>query len=364
MEKFRNRGLPSLNEQAKVRHRQITTGRVAVGGLPPKVFLWGMFALIVGGFLYFRSAQSELEEQRRGVMTKQRATAKLLAPKLIPLRDRVEAGAFALAKDGDDFIDTTVDWRQLLSSPSVYLRIRLKDAQSAEALREAATSSLRDGFTSCLMVDAKAQSPVTGKSCKNSDECESGELCNQFEHCQRPSSPFNMRMLYRALSVLSEKWVGEVRDATSEYALTAYDRGLDSITRVDIPMAIDIYQKARYSIAVLDEDPKSGLPAEIPNAFESEPERVQRSAHFARVGVWDLKSGKLLARVRGEAAGELRDVGSRAASGGPESSAARARQANSCALALEFKAKVLPDEFEEPGISAEPAPSAQPAESK
>ncbi len=314
MEKFRNRGLPSLNEQARVRHRQITTGRVAVGGLPPKVFLWGMFVLVVGGFLYFRSAQSELEEQRRGVMTKQRATAKLLGPKLIPLRDRVEAGAFALAKDGKDFVDDSVDWPQVLASPSVYLRIRLKDASSAEALREAATSSLRDGFTSCLMVDAKAQSPVTGVSCKNSDECQSGELCNQFEHCQRPSSPYNMRMLYRALSVLSEKWVSEVREATSEYALTAYDRGLDSITQVDIPMAIEIYQKARYSFAVLDEDPPGGLPTEIPNAFESESERVQRSAHYARVGVWDIKTGRLLARVRAEASGQLRDVGTRAAS--------------------------------------------------
>src|SRR5690606_9608955 len=110
-----------------------------------------------------------------------------------------------------------------------------------------------------------------------------------------------------------------------------------------IPMAIDIYQKARYSIAVLDEDPKGGLPPEIPNAFESESERVQRSAHFARVGVWDIKSGKLLARVRAEAAGELRDVGTRSSSATPESAAARARQANSCGLALAFKAKVLPE---------------------
>ncbi len=354
MTKFRNRGLPSLNEQARVRYRQITTGRVAVGGLPPKVFLWGMFVLIVGGFVYFWHAQSVLEEQRRGVMTKQRSTAKLLAPKLIPLRDRVEAGAFALAKDGKDFVDESVDWSRVLASPSVYLRIRQKDASSAEALREAATSSLRDGFTSCLMVDAKAQSPVTGASCKNSDECQSGELCNQFEHCQRPSSPFNMRMLYRALSVLSEKWVSEVRDATSEYALTAYDRGLDSITQVDIPMAIEIYQKARYSFTVLDEDPPGGLPTEIPKAFESESERVQRSAHFARVGVWDIKTGKLLARVRAEASGQLRDVGTRAASGGPESAAARARQANSCALALAFRSKVLPE------VSATAPPAAAP----
>src|SRR5690606_7340777 len=93
---------------------------------------------------------------------------------------------------------------------------------------------------------------------------------------------------------------------------------------------------------VLDEDPMEGLPQAIAGSFESDSERVQRAAHMARVGIWDLDQDKLLARVHAEASGELRSAGTKKAEGGPASEAARARQANSCSLALQFKPRVLP----------------------
>src|SRR5690606_9543549 len=82
---------------------------------------------------------------------------------------------------------------------------------------------------------------------------------------------------------------------------------------------------------------KAGIPVAIAGADETEAERVQRVAHPARIGVFELPSGKLLARVTATAEGELRDVGTSRAPGGAESVAARARQANSCGLALEFR---------------------------
>lgn len=331
-------GLSSLNESRRDRRRQLVTGRVKVGGLPPKVFLWGLVVLVVGGFLYFWNAQAELEEQRRTILTKQRATAKLLTPKLIPMRDTIEAGVRELAMDDGEFISKAVDWDKLLASPGVYMRARLEDAMELNTLREVSTGALRDGFTACLLRDPSAKLPTSGKECRVSQQCEPGEFCNEYKSCQRPSSPFNMRMLYRALNVLSEKWVSEVREAGTEYALTAYDRSLDSVTKIDLPIAIEVYQRSKYAVVVLDEDPKDGLPPPLEsNEFEPEAERVQRVPHYARVGVWELPSGKLLARVRGRADGELREVGTRRPPGGPESSAARARQANNCALALDFQ---------------------------
>ena len=77
----------------------------------------------------------------------------------------------------------------------------------------------------------------------------------------------------------------------------------------------------------------------IEGADESDAERVQRSQHMARVGIWDLKSGQLLLRLRTEAAGQLHDVGRRA-SQDPASLAARQRQANGCAVALAVKEKI------------------------
>jgi hypothetical protein len=336
-------GLPSLHESRLNRKRQLVTGKAAVGGLPPKVFLWGLAVLIVGGIAYFWNAQAELEEQRRKLLTKQRATAQLLAPKLIPMRDAIEGGVVELSKNAKSSIAAEVDWEKLFTSPGIYMRARLADAADLDKLREIGGQSLRDGFSACLIRDLTAKLPVAGKACKQSNDCETGELCNEYEHCQRPSSPFNMRMLYRALHVLSDKWEGEVRAAGTDYALIAYDRGLDSVTKIDLPVAIDVYQRAKYAIVVLDEDPPGGLPEPIAGVSESESDRVQRVPHFARVGVWELPSGRLLARVRAEAAGSLRDVGTVKPPGGEESHAARSRQANSCALALDFQSQLAPE---------------------
>jgi len=348
-------GLPSLLESRITRKRQLVTGKVAVGGLPPKVFLWGLAVLIIGGVLYFWNAQAELEEQRRKLLTKQRATAQLLAPKLIPMRDAIESGVVELSKEAKPSVAPGVDWEKLFGSPGIYMRARLADAGDLEKLREVGGQSLRDGFSACLMRDLTAKLPVAGKECKQSNDCESGELCNEYEHCQRPSSPFNMRMLYRALHILSEKWENEVREAGTDYALIAYDRGLDSVTKVDLPVAIDVYQRAKYAIVVLDEDPPGGLPEPLADTSESESERVQRVPHFARIGVWELPSGRRLARVKAEAAGALRDVGTSKPLGGAQSQAARSRQANSCALALDFQSQVLPPE----GGAASGGPGAQ-----
>lgn len=334
-------GLPSLHDSRLNRKRQLVTGRVNVGGLPPKVMLWGLFVLVVGGFLYFWDAQAELEDQRRAVMTKQRATAKILAPKLIPMRDTIERGVQELSADGKERVADDVDWDRIFMSPGVYMRARLHDAKDLETLRNVSSEALRDGFTACLMRDPNAKPATSGKECRESQECEAGEFCNEYKACQRPSSPFNMRMLYRALHVLSDKWVGEVREAGTEYAITAYDRSLDSTTKIDLPIAIEVYQRSKYAIVVLDEDPKGGLPEPLStNEFESEALRVQRVPHHARVGIWELPSGKLLARVRARADGELREVGTRRAPGGLESEAVRARQANNCALALDFQSQL------------------------
>lgn len=332
-----------MNQSKAARRARVTSGKVALqGGIPPNVFLWVLLFLIVSGFLYFRNAMSELEEQRSALMTKQRATAKVLGPKLLPLRDQIEANAALLAGEGKDFVDSNVDWENLLQQPGIYLRMRHEDSLAKEEFRTVAGASLRDGFTSCAIVDPTARVLSAGKECARSTECESGEFCNVFSSCQRPHSPYNMRMLYRALVVLSDKWVEEVREAGTDTALTIYDRGLDSVTRVEIPLAIDLYQRSKFALIVLDEDPKDGLPEAIAGARETKMERVQRSSHFARIGVWDLKSKKLLARMRVSASGVLRDVGTRRAPGGAEAAAARTRTANSCALALEFKSKLAP----------------------
>jgi len=341
-QKFRNRGLPSLKESAVDRRRQLVTGRARVGGgIPPKVFLWGLAFLLVSGFIYFRRAQAELEEQRNAIFNKQRATAQLLSPKLIPLRDTVEKYVVELSKPGKESIASGTDFQKVLSSPTVYLRVRLDEARDRTTLRKAAAESLRDGFTSCLLRDESASSPTAGRSCRESTECAPGELCNEYKKCSQPSSPFNMRLLYRGLLILSDEWTREVKEAGTDTKLLAYDRSLDAVTRVDIPIAIEVHQRARYALVVIDEDPKEGLPKPLSEEYESAAERVQRVTHAARVGLWDIQEDALLARLDGVADGELRAAGTRAPELTQKTQAARARLAKSCGLALQIKSRLL-----------------------
>lgn len=332
-------GLPSLNQARAERRRQLATGRAKIGGLPPQFFLWSGLVLVTFMVGYYRMAQSDLEKARNALMAKQRAIATSLGPKLLPIRDRVETAAqeLSVADYPGDFVSPNVNIEALTDTGGIYLRLRLDEATDVERLREAATGSLRDGFTSCLFRDMRAPAPAVGASCRESQECATGEICTEFNVCQRPAQPFNMRLVYRALHVLSSKWTDEVHQARSELAIDAYDRGLESVTRVDVPVAIDVFQRAKIFTLVLDEVPKEGIPEPLPNAEETEQERLQRSTHFARVGIWDLTNGELLLRVRAEAVGELRDVGGRGAPQGASVMAARQRQANSCALALEVK---------------------------
>jgi hypothetical protein len=106
-------------------------------------------------------------------------------------------------------------------------------------------------------------------------------------------------------------------------------------------LAIEVYQRARFALIVLDESPQPAVVAGKPDAGETPSEFLQRQPHVAKVGLWSLPEGEWLAYLRAEATGELRDVGQDRAIGGVESVHARARLANSCGLALEFKSHLL-----------------------
>ncbi len=340
MSRDRQPGLPSLNEARADRRRQLATGKSRIGALPPQFFLWTAVIFLTFGIFYYRKSQSELEAARAKLMAKQRAVATTLGPKLLPIRDKVEAWAKELAGGyKGDYIARGLEEKELAETPGIYLRLPMSDAKDPDKLRSAAADSLRDAFTACLFRDKRATDPSMGKACERSQDCEPGELCNEYGVCRRPSQPFNMRLVYRALSVLSTKWTDEVHEARNEYAISAYEGGLDSVTRVDIPVAVDVFQRARFFTLVLDEEPKDGLPEAVPESDETDQERLQRSDHYARVGIWDLRTDEQLVRLRARATGELRDVGTRTVRGA-RATATRQRQVKSCGLALTVRQQV------------------------
>ena len=345
-------GLPSLNEARAERRRAIALGRVRMAAIPPQFWLWTAVALGAFTVVYWRVAQGQIETRRSQVMAKQRAIAQTLGPKIVPFRDQVEGWVRELAANfPGDFVDPEASLEKISTSPGVYFRLRMANTGSVKAIRAAARASLHDGFTSCLFVRVGATDPTKGAACRVTADCTSGLLCNEWNACNEPPRPYNMRLAYRALRVLSSDWTDEVHEADTELGLNAYDRDLDSVSKRDVPVAIELLSRSRYFTLVLDEDPAGGVPPEAPDAGETPDERVQREPHAARIGIWDLKTKSPLLRLKADAAGHFVPVGDRVVQN-PETVMAQQRQTNSCALALAAK----------DALSREPAPAPAPAQ--
>ena len=339
----RERGLPSVNQAKAEQRRAVVFGRVRLSGVPPHFWLWSLTAIGLFMVVYWRIAEGHLESVKAQVMAKQRAVARTIGPSILPFRDKVEGWTTELAGPyPGDRVAPNAPYEEIRQSPGVYLRLRLANAKTAKEIRKAARASLHDGFTSCMFLHKDAGDPTQGPACRTTSQCAPGKLCNEWNVCADPPIPYNMRLAYRTLRVLSNEWTDELHAATSELAVSAYDRDLDSVTRYDVRIAAEILARSKYFTLVLDEDPPEGLPKELPDAGESPEERVQRVGHPARVGIWELASGKQLLRLRSNAAGRFVPMGARVVRD-PAIVAAQERQVNGCQLALDVRSALEPD---------------------
>lgn len=316
----------------------LVSGKARIYGGSPQFWLWTALALATFAIVYWKYALGQLESQKSAVMSKQRAVMQTLGPKIIPFRDRVEGWVMQLAESNlPDVVAPTANLASIGVGPGVYLRLRLSNAKDAASLRRAAASSLRDGFTSCLFV---RHEETNGTYCKSPADCSGGLVCNDWAVCARPSQPYNLRLLYRTLRILSPEWTDDLHRASTDLQVRAFELELDAVTKNDVPVAIELLSRAKYFTAVLDEDPPGGIPEAMLDGrgkpTETVEERIQRTAHPARVGIWDVRDGKLVLRLRTEAGGDFVPVGNGAAAT-PVTVAAEQRQVNSCALALEVK---------------------------
>ena len=328
-EEPRKRGLPAVYAARDAR----ASGKQRY----PSVKFWGYSALIlaVGAILQWKCSTSEVESSRQNLMARQRAVTAELAPRWIPLREKIERWTTELAAaPGAEVIDSEAlkSW-DFRDKAGIYLRLRVEDAKTSEAIRTGARDSLRDAFTACLM-RVPNPSATAGNECKRTRDCTAGEFCNEQDHCSKPAQPFNLRVAYRTLHVLTDEWVHDAQETTSDLRVRALVAAFEDAVRDDIPLAVEVLQKAQYLLVVLDE----GVPGMVLPGADAGPsaaaEAVQGVPHHARVGVWRLSDGKLVLRLRREAGAQL--LGATPAVDA-EVLASRQRQANSCALALEVR---------------------------
>lgn len=339
-QKPRARGLPSIQEAREAR----ASGKSRW----PSVRFWGYTALvlILGFILRWKWLEDDNSKVRAKLLADQRGVAVEIAPRWQALRDPIEQWVTSLAASpGAEVVDkeALASW-DFRAMHGIYLRLRVEDAKTAEAIRQGARDSLRDAFTACLTrvnnphptEEDKDGAKVARTPCKRTRDCPKQQFCNEQDHCAPAAQPYNLRLAYRTMFFLTDEWMNEVKES-GELRLHAFRVGFDDTIKDDMPLAVDMIAKAQYFMVVLDETPPEGLPkdeasAADPAARKASPaELVQSVAHAARVGVWRLSDKKLVMRVRRDAGGSLIGLPPNV---DPKTMAAAMRQANSCALAL------------------------------
>ncbi len=289
--------------------------------------LTGSIWLVVGGglvaslLIYRYVAGGELERKREALLGKQKATELTLGAQWTPLRDRIESWVVSQSGNyaGDTVSQDAKTW-DFRGQPGIYLRLRVEDATSPDALRKNAEGSPRAGFTGCFLhgtTDPLARG-----------EADASVFAEQ---------PWNLRQAYSSTRVLTPAWVSEVKQSDDALRLKVFEQQYDKAETEEIPRAIAIVQKAQFFLLVLDEKPdEPATPETQADAGAlTTAETIQLAPHWARVAVLDLRTpGKdaPVFRLRKYASGTFYFAGEKQVSD-PETLDAMKRQVNNCALA-------------------------------
>lgn len=353
----KERGLSAFNEAREVRRRAIIFGRVRMREVATRFWLMTFVGLAVFGVVYYRYAEVQLAARRHEVKARQRAVAAAIGSGALDLQTKLEGWVQELAGDGVvDRIAPAASLEAISQQPGIYFRLLLADAKDPSALRRAATQSVRDGFTSCLLV-GRSGDPRQGTACKETSQCGPGELCNEWSVCAAPNPPYGVRLLYDATRLLLPEWDAALEAAQNDMQVRAIELDLEDTAKHELPAAVTLVRSSKYFTAVLDE-PASEDGGQ-PGLEETPSERVQTLDHFVRVGIWDIESGERLLALRLEAAGRYVAVGQRR-SKSIDVERAQRRQANNCALATQVKAVLASGSLAAP--PEEPAGAAVPGE--
>ena len=317
----RKRGLDAVNEGREQRlagRWSRPTGRA---------YLTMLVGLVASLLIYRWVSDRELGERRTSLLAKQRADDATVGKEWAPLRDRLEkfvtdrAGAWT-----DDKVvqpDAT-EWSTHVES-GIYLRLRIEDAKTPEAIRKAAEDSARDAFTGC-MLRAENKPLAAGV-------VDAGVF---------PDQPWNLRQAYAATRILTPEWVTQVKEADDSLRLRIFEQQYGKAEHEEIPRAIDIIKRADFFLLVLDEpadDPAAMKPRFTDGGVDSAEEAVQLAPHWARVHVLDLKKDQEIVRVRARADGQFVFAGGRPVTD-DETLDAMKRQVNNCALAQNVRAAI------------------------
>jgi hypothetical protein len=277
-------------------------------------------AIIAGLIAHKIVSEHELSAGRQALLAKQRAIVATLGSEWLPLRDNLEhdvlsaaAGADGKGEYAGDRVEPVARVWDFRSQPGLYLRMRLADATSPQSIRAVAVDAKRDGFAACLLRETNERG-LRG-------DVKDGAFAEQ---------PWNLGQAYAATRILTDEWVGDVKDADDDLRLRVFVQQYDKAIRDEIPVAIDVVKRAQFFLLVLDEDvPEAAVFADGGPMTEAALQLVQ---HPARVFVFELKDNKPVVQLRRSGGGRFLQAGERPVSD-DETRDAMQRQVNNCALA-------------------------------
>jgi hypothetical protein len=285
-------------------------------------------AVIVGLVAHKFVSEHDLDAGRQALLAKQRAVVATLGAEWLPLRDNLEGDVLRSAATppseyANDDVQPEARSLAFRSQPGLYLRMRVADATSADSVRKVAVDAKRDAFAGCLLREPNERGAR--------GEMDGGAISAFAEQ------PWNLGQAYAATRILTDDWVGAVRDADDDLRLRVFVEQYDKAIREEIPLAIDVVKRAQFFLLVLDED----VPEEAAFADGGPPseEAVQMVEHPARVFLFDLSDNKPILRLRRSGGGRFIQAGERQVTD-DETRDAMQRQVNNCALANLVEARL------------------------
>jgi hypothetical protein len=311
----RQRGLKSLAGAREGRARAKFTRPT------PNLLLFAIGGVSISLLIYWFVSSRELAQQKTALLAQQRAAKATVGAEWYPMRDKIEKLTLdaGLTYPGDliEAEARTWDFRGL---PGIYLRMRVEEAKDIASVRRAASESLRDGFTGCLLRSQNA-----------------ALLRGERDASAFADNPWNLRQAYVATRVLGEEWESEVHAAGDDLRLRVFSQQYDKAKREEIPLVVDIVKRASFFLLVLDEDVPEARAQGDGGAITGEV--LQQVPHPARVFIYNIKESKLLVRLRRTGSADIINTGAQPSE---ETRLAMLRQVNNCSLAQQVWTELRP----------------------
>jgi hypothetical protein len=219
---------------------------------------------------YFVRADRELRAERTRILRQLNGLKGSVQTDYGKLREQVEAWTVASATKpyAGDLVDRdarALNWRE---RPAIYLRLRVEEAKTLDAVHVNSKAVAIDSIASCLLR-------------------------------ARSGGPWPYGEVVTRMEMLGVDFIKDVSSTTNDLRMRNLSFALDYWEKNDFPSVRDATKQAEYFVLALDEDPTT-MPSSSAafGATATPSQRIASVTHPIRLHVWRLLEGREILRVR------------------------------------------------------------------